>query len=159
MGYTWDQLRSVTVDLNDCQKKAALEAEAYFFDPTKEHQRPGQPNSVTYKQVCLKSLGILCNWPVGNKAYYYHPAVKAHDEPIRLCLECFHDFEWQQRHPGVQRRDHIYTNRKITMVCSTIRDLAQLPLPGITYVINKDGSQRFHPDIFHTPWAPIDKLT
>ena len=37
LGYTWDQLRSATVDLNDCQKEATLEVEAYFFDPTKEH--------------------------------------------------------------------------------------------------------------------------
>jgi Chromo (CHRromatin Organisation MOdifier) domain len=37
LGYTWDQLCSATVDLNDHQKKAALEAEAYFFDLTKEH--------------------------------------------------------------------------------------------------------------------------
>ena len=45
------------------------------------------------------------------------------------------------------------------MVCSTIWDLARPPLLGITYVINEDGSQRFHPDIFHAPWAPIDELT
>jgi hypothetical protein len=45
------------------------------------------------------------------------------------------------------------------MVCSTIGDLAQPPSPGITYVIDEDGSQRFHPDIFHVPRAPIDELT
>jgi hypothetical protein len=32
-------------------------------------------------------------------------------------------------------------------------------LPGITYVIDENGSQRFHPDIFHVPQAPIDELT
>jgi Chromo (CHRromatin Organisation MOdifier) domain len=51
LGYTWDQLHLATVDLDNCQKKATLEAEAYFFDPTKQHRRPGQPNSITYKQV------------------------------------------------------------------------------------------------------------
>ena len=45
------------------------------------------------------------------------------------------------------------------MVCSTIGDLARPPSPGITYVINEDGSQRFHPDIFHLPQAPIDEPT
>ena len=35
--YSWDQLHSATVALDNCQKKPALEAEAYFFDPTKEH--------------------------------------------------------------------------------------------------------------------------
>jgi Chromo (CHRromatin Organisation MOdifier) domain len=159
LGYTWDQLHSATVDLNNHQRKATLEVEAFFFDPTKEHRRLGQPNSITYEQVQLKSLGIPHNWPVGKEAYYYHPALKAHDEPIRLCLECLHDFEWQQRYPGVQRRDRIHTDGKITMVCSTIGDLAQLPSPGITYVINEDGSQRFHPDIFHAPRAPVDELT
>ena len=50
-GYTWDQVCLATVEPDDHQKRAALEAEAYFFDPTKEHRRPGQPNSITYKQV------------------------------------------------------------------------------------------------------------
>ena len=72
-----------------------LEAEAYCFDPTKEHRQPGQPNSITYEQVQLKCLGIPRDWPVGKEAYYYHPASKAHNEPICLCLECLHDFEWR----------------------------------------------------------------
>ena len=45
------------------------------------------------------------------------------------------------------------------MVCSTIGDLAQPPSLGITYVVDKDGSQRFHPDIFHAPRAPVDEPT
>jgi hypothetical protein len=51
LGYTWDQLCLATVNLDDCQKKAALKAKAYFFDLTKEHRKPGQPNTVTYEQV------------------------------------------------------------------------------------------------------------
>ena len=159
LGYTWDQLRSATVDLDDHQKQATLEAEAYFFNPTKEHQRAGLPNSVTYEQVRLKSLGIPRHWPAGKEADYYHPALKPHDKPIRFCLECLHDFEWRQKHPGIQRRDRIHTDGKVTMVCSTIGDLARLPSPGITYVVDEDGSQRFHPDIFHAPQAPIDEPT
>jgi hypothetical protein len=50
-GYTWDQLHSVTVDLDNCQKEATLEVEAYFFNLTKEHRQLGQPNSIAYKQV------------------------------------------------------------------------------------------------------------
>ena len=90
---------------------------------------------------------------------YYHPALKPYDKPIRFCLECLHDFEWRQKHPGIQRRDRVHTDGKITMVCSTIGDLARPPSPGSTYVVDEDGSQRFHPDIFHTPQAPIDELT
>jgi Chromo (CHRromatin Organisation MOdifier) domain len=91
--YTWDQIRTATVELNNRQKEAATEAEAYFFDLTREHRRLGLPNSVTYEQVRLKSLGIPRYWPAGKEADYYHPALKPHDEPIPLCLECLHNFE------------------------------------------------------------------
>jgi hypothetical protein len=137
----------------------ATEAEAYFFDLTREHRQPGRPNSVTYEQVRLKSLGIPRYWPAGKEADYYHPAVKPHNEPIPFCLECLHDFEWRQKHPGIQRRDRIHTDGKITMVCSLIGDLARPPSPGITYVVDEDGLKRFHPDIFHAPRAPIDEPT
>ena len=50
-GYTWDQLCAAMVELDDHQKEAATEAEAYFFDPTKEYCQPSLPNSVTYEQV------------------------------------------------------------------------------------------------------------
>jgi hypothetical protein len=45
------------------------------------------------------------------------------------------------------------------MVCTTIGNMARLPLPGITYIVNKNGLQRFYSDIFYILWAPIDKPT
>jgi hypothetical protein len=93
LGYTWNQLHAAMVELDNRQKEATIEVEAYFFDPTKEHRQPSLPNSVTYEQVRLKSLGISRYWPAGKEADYYHPALKPHDEPIHLCLECLHDFK------------------------------------------------------------------
>jgi hypothetical protein len=39
-GYTWDQLHSAIVELDNHQKEATLEAEAYFFNLTKEYKQP-----------------------------------------------------------------------------------------------------------------------